>query len=62
MEEINKLVAVTQQNFMGTHPEITQKSGNDLTTMMREEKQMYARLGILFGVMAMATQEKLKKT
>lgn len=62
MEEINKLVTQTQQKFMATHPEIMAPDGNDLTIMIRNEKQMYARLGIMAGAIAFATTEKLKRT
>lgn len=56
-----KTTMMLQQNFMRQHAEITALTTSDLTDMIRQEKQMYANLGIAFAVNAIAAMEKVRK-
>jgi len=58
---MQKTTMLIQQNFMRQHVEITAVSTSDLTDMLRQEKQMYANLGIQFAVNALGAMEKVKK-
>jgi len=60
--ENSKMVALVQQNFMKLHPEITSPAQSDLAKMMRDEKMMYANLGIQFTVQYIAATVKSKKS
>jgi len=59
--EMQKVTVLIQQNFIKQHQEIIAPSNSDLTTMIRQEKQMYSNLGIAYAVGAIASMEKLKK-
>ena len=60
--EIQKTVGMIQQNFLRQHQEITASSNRDLTDMIRQEKQVYSNLAILYAVNALRAIEKVKKT
>lgn len=59
--EMQKITVLIQQNFSKQHQEIMAISNSDLTTMIRQEKQMYSNLAIAYAVGALASMEKLKK-
>lgn len=59
--EMQKTCVMIQQHFLRLHQEIIAPSNSDLTTMVRQEKQMYANLGIVFAVNTLAAIEKAKK-
>lgn len=61
LAEMQKTGVLIQQNFMRQHPEITASANNDLTVMIRQEKQMYANLAIQYTINAIAAMEKAKK-
>ena len=58
--EIQKTTQMLQRNFQKQHVEITAPSNSDLTDMIRQEKQMYANLGIFYTVNAIRAMEKVK--
>ena len=61
--EMNSKLAVQIKNqFMRNHVEITAKGTTDITNMIRDEKALYANLGIDFAVNFVAALEKKKKT
>ncbi len=60
--DIQKTIVNIQQNFMKSHQEITLPSSSDLAAMIRQEKQTYASLGIMFAVHSMAAMENVKKS
>ena len=47
-----------QAAFLQAHVEITAPSNSDLTHMIRDEKQMYSSMGILFAVHCMEAEKK----
>ncbi|KKN76262.1 hypothetical protein LCGC14_0372880 [marine sediment metagenome] len=59
--EMQRTCIMIQQTFLRAHQEIIAPSNSDLTTMIRQEKQMYANLGIAFAVDTLAAIEKAKK-
>jgi len=61
LAEMQKTTQLIQSNFQRQHVEITAPSNSDLTDMIRQEKQMYANLGILYAVNALRAMEKVKK-
>ena len=60
MVENNKNTQTIQKLFLQNHPEITSPANSDLAGMIRDEKMMYANLGIAFAVNAIAANEKRK--
>ena len=60
-EQNNKLAQKIQQMFLQAHVEIRSKGTTDLTNMIRDEKQLYANLGIEFAVITIAATEKKKR-
>jgi len=60
-EQNNKLAVQIKQQFMRNHIEITAKGTTDITNMIRDEKALYANLGIDFAVNFVAAVEKKKK-
>jgi len=61
MVENNKHAQNIQKAFLQQHVEITSPANSDLAGMIRDEKMMYANLGIAFAVTALAANEKRKK-
>jgi len=61
MIENNKNTQIIQKAFLLQHVEITSPANSDLAGMIRDEKMMYANLGIAFAVNALAANEKRKK-
>ncbi len=61
MIENNKHTQIIQKAFLQQHVEITSPANSDLAGMIRDEKMMYANLGIAFAVNAIAANEKRKK-
>jgi len=61
MIENNKNTQIIQKAFLIQHVEITSPANSDLAGMIRDEKMMYANLGIAFAVNAIAANEKRKK-
>jgi len=61
MVENNKHTQIIQKAFLQQHVEITSPANSDLAGMIRDEKMMYANLGIAFAVNALAANEKRKK-
>ncbi len=63
MENITnqKMTQQIQKLFLLNHVEITSPANSDLAGMIRDEKMMYANLGIAFTVQAIAAIEKRKK-
>jgi len=63
MENIanQKMTQQIQKLFLLNHVEITSPANSDLAGMIRDEKMMYANLGIQFAVQAIAANEKRKK-
>lgn len=61
LQEQQKTSIIIQQDFQRHHVEITAPSNSDMATMIRQEKQMYANMGIAFAVAAMMAMEKRKK-
>lgn len=59
--ENNKNIQIIQKLFLLNHVEITSPANSDLAGMIRDEKMMYANLGIAFAVNAMSANEKRKK-
>lgn len=60
LANMQKTSTMLQKNFMKQHVEITAMSTSDLTDMVRQEKQVYAILGIQYAVNALASMEKVK--
>jgi len=58
--ENNKMIISIQQAFLKQHVEIASPANSDLTKLLREEKHMYANLGIQFAVQVMAANSKRK--
>ena len=61
MVENNKNTQIIQKLFLQQHVEITSPANSDLASMIRDEKMMYANIGIAFAVNALAANEKRKK-
>jgi len=61
VEQNMKLAGQIKQQFMRNHVEITAKGTTDITNMIRDEKALYANLGIDFAVNFVAAIEKKKK-
>jgi len=61
MVENNKHTQIIQKAFLLQHVEITSPANSGLAGMIRDEKMMYANLGIAFAVNALAANEKRKK-
>jgi len=59
--ENQKMQANISKAFLQQHPEITSPANSDRASEMRDEKMMYANLGIAFAVQAIAAHEKRKK-
>lgn len=62
MENIanQKMTQQIQKLFLQNHVEITSPANSDLAGMIRDEKMMYANLGIAFTVQAIAANDKRK--
>lgn len=62
MENIanQKMTQQIQKAFLLNHVEITSPANSDLAGMIRDEKMMYANLGIAFTVQAIAANDKRK--
>ena len=56
-----KMTQQIQRLFLLNHVEITSPANSDRASEMRDEKMMYANLGIAFAVQAIAANEKRKK-
>lgn len=61
MIENNKHTQIIQKAFLQQHVEITSPANSDLAGMIRDEKMMYANLGITFAVNAIVANKKRKK-
>lgn len=53
-----KMQAIIQKAFLQQHVEITSPANSDLAGMIRDEKMMYANLGIAFAVQFVAAKRK----
>jgi len=62
MENIanQKMTQQIQKLFLQNHVEITSPANSDLAGMIRDEKMMYANLGIAFAVQAISANDKRK--
>jgi len=58
--ENQKTCVLIQQNFLRQHQEITAPAASDMASMIRQEKQMYASLAIVYAVNAIAAMNKKK--
>ena len=61
VEQNGKMAVQIKNQFMRNHVEITAKGTTDITNMIRDEKALYANLGIDFAVSWIAALEKKKK-
>lgn len=59
--EMMKTLTEINKAFLQNHPEIITGAVNDLTTMIRQEKQVYVNLAIAFTIQSLAAAEKRKK-
>ena len=62
IEQNAKTAAKIKQQFMRNHIEITAKGTTDITNMVRDEKALYANMGIDFAVSFLAALQKKKGT